>query len=256
MATNDPVFGISSTENATETRINELDPILDEAISLSMAFAVDFPTETLQVNFLQLVDYIKANVLNAQYLVGDIIIGTTTDTPAARGLSGTWTVIEPETSLNGVSLADASVGTVTGENDIDVPLLDHLHSSAGLTIDDHNHTINHNHPAGTTSSDAHNHIGGFARANGYPYATSRYGNNVSGSGAIMSTTSSGTYNAAYAITSTDTHTHTFDVASWTGNSGSVSLGLSGNTASAGTVEAKMNVQGKVLNVIFWQKIEL
>lgn len=243
ISTNDPVFGVASDDNATETRINGLDALTDENISLSMNFAVDFPAETFKASFLQLVNYIKENVINAQYLVGDVIIGTTTDTPAARGLTGTWQAIENQTALNAVSLADPTLGTITGNNDPAVPLLAHTHAKGTLAVGAHAHTMNHDHPAGTTSG-----------AGGHSHTIPLYSRDNSGT--VLSEAGGANLNKTANTNAVAAHTHTFNVAAYSGNTGNTIPSLSGSVASTGTANATLNVQGKVLNVIFWQKTAL
>lgn len=72
----------------------------------------------------------------------------------------------------------------------------------------HNHSIAHNHPAATTSSDTHSHGYRAARADGNQYGTIR---------AADTNDPSAEDTASY--TEADSHTHTFDVPSYSGNSG-------------------------------------
>lgn len=251
ISTNDPVFGIANTEIPTETRINGLDALTDENISLSMNFAVDFPSETFKMSFLQLVNYIKSEVLNAQYLVGDIIIGSTTDTPAARGLTGTWSPVEQGTVLNAVSLADPSLGTITGSNEKAVPLLAHNHNASfsGNALANHNHTFTGN------SMGTHKH------GNGQAINSTTNANGVSIYGYTASTgTSKGIVSGmAGQVWEFQSWTESVSAGTPSGSIGTKSAGTpSGSVTvnSSGDIDPKINVQGKALNVIFWRKTAL
>jgi len=82
----------------------------------------------------------------------------------------------------------------------------------------HAHTINHDHPAVSTSADAHFHTLGF-----------EYGSNTTAGGTTVRVTdingqTGGTGTNATASTNTDTHAHTVDLPSYTGSSGSAGSG--------------------------------
>lgn len=64
-STVNPVSGSAEANAATQTRINDLDQILDENISLSMNFAVDLPNETFKATWQQLMTYINLNTTPA-----------------------------------------------------------------------------------------------------------------------------------------------------------------------------------------------
>lgn len=245
----DPVTGQAVQQAATPTRINDLDALPDENVNLSMNFAIDQPNETFKMTFQQIVDYIKENVLNNQYLVGDIIIGTTTDTPAARGLTGTWAAIEDQTSLNAVGLGNSDLGTITGENDPVIPVPLHTHTATSTFSGEA--LAAHTHDKGTLR------IEGAITANiGYGLFDSETDSGafvVSGNGTVP--TSGPGYNNANTL-SLDT-----DIGGFTGAAGASSAGtpagaVTTTNAETGTDGAVLNVQGKVLNVVLWIKTAL
>ena len=258
----DPISGNSSAQAVGEVRINDLEAVTDENISLSMNFAVDFPNETFKATFLQIVDYMEQYVIpplvesgindalanevpdqietaiNNQYAVGDIIIGTSQDTPQTRGLSGTWEVIESQTAINSVELTNGNLGSITGQNDVSSPLLEHNHTA---TIESVN--------LGTKTSGgsgSHNHNSGL---NSGTTNTVRYG---------YSTNSTGNYSSQNAGSNTTLAT-SVNVSTASNHTHSVVLGSHTHTATIdneGTSGAQINVQGKILNVIVWQKTAL
>lgn len=94
------------------------------------------------------------------------------------------------------------------------------------TMGTHSHTINHNHPAGTTSSNG-SHSHGSGAVNGFIVSNT-------GSGTSTWSTSGGTTFSTFANTaSAGAHTHTFDVANFSGSSGSTDPGDT-NSESAHT----------------------
>lgn len=96
----------------------------------------------------------------------------------------------------------------------------------------HTHSINHNHPESTTSTDSHSHTG-TTSSNGnhtHTVANSLTSEIVqSGTGATVSDNDTGTTGSAGAhthtfTTSTDSHSHTFNVPDFAGTSGSTGSG--------------------------------
>ena len=103
----------------------------------------------------------------------------------------------------------------------------HTHSGPSHTHSgpSHTHSIYHNHGAATTGTDAHTHTY-------YSYSTTRV---------------QGTYNATPLATllkdtllrtsSSDTHSHTFDVPAYSGNSGAGGTGATGSVGTGATGSA-------------------
>lgn len=147
--------------------------------------------------------------------VGSVALRMDNINPSAI-YGGTWQLITGDAAL-GFGNGSAQSGLSIGDNTPAVPLLEHDHS------------INHDHPTATTSSDTHSHqitiwngtgTGG-AKPSGY---------------AIRS--SSGGY-----TTTSDTHNHTINLPNFSGNSG-----------KAGTSNATLDVRGERILVNVWKRI--
>ena len=245
----DPISGNPSIQAVGDVRINDLDAITDENINLSMNFGVDLPNETFKATFQQLVNYISDNVVNAQYLVGDIIETTNDSNPASRGLSGTWEELDSDISFLTVNTGDPRLGTITGENnpEIETPLHSHgagtlasqAHTHTGAT---HTHTISHNHDAGTATRVQSS------------TAQLKYGV-VSGTVTGQGQEHNGVYSGMQSGLTGGTRTA--NSGSATGTTGSAGgLAVTGSTATTGTDGVTLDVTGRKLHVIKWIKTAL
>jgi microcystin-dependent protein len=121
------------------------------------------------------------------------------------------------TPANVAGMWTTGLGQRFGEPEPSMP--SHTHTLA------HTHSIGHNHAAGTTSSaGAHEH-------------NYRGGPGESGSGAFginyIVDDDLTAYNVVGQVGSNGAHTHTFDVASFTGNSGAASTGTTSAASSGG-----------------------
>lgn len=162
-------------------------------------------------------------VLNSQevvlYPIGSCYLTMASHNPATL-FGGTWNLITGDASL---SFGDGTAqdGVASGSNDPAVPLL--LHS----------HTINHTHSQATTTTDTHKHNVLFesdAREQGVlPGAT------IMGGGQYQTIDSTG-------HTENDSHNHTLNVPSHSGNSG-----------VAGASNVTQNVRGSRISVNVWER---
>lgn len=129
---------------------------------------------------------------------------------------GTWKLLTGDASL-GFGDGSSMDGIANGNNTPIVPLIEHTH------------TINHDHPVATTSSDTHSH--NITIWNG----TGAGGSKPSGY-AIKS--SSGSYG-----TTSDTHNHTLNLPNFNGTSG-----------KAGVANATLDVRGSRILVNVWKRM--
>lgn len=129
---------------------------------------------------------------------------------------GTWELLTGDASL-GFGNGSIQSGVASGNNTPIVP------------IQEHNHSINHDHPSATTTSDTHSHQ--ITIWNG----TGAGGTKPSGY-AIKS--ASGGYS-----TTSDTHNHSVNLPNFNGTSG-----------NAGTSNATLDVRGSRLLVNVWKRI--
>jgi hypothetical protein len=118
-----------------------------------------------------------------------------------------------------------------------VPLLQHNHTgtfSGGSigshthSVGSHNHTMNHDHPAGTTSTDTHSHSTTIRTDGGGSEPAVVYG----------SSSSTWVYPS-----DSDSHNHTFDVANYsgsTGTKGAVNTGSNGGHTISGSISIDNN----------------
>lgn len=99
----------------------------------------------------------------------------------------------------------------------------HTHTSAehAHSTPSHTHSIGHDHPAGTTSSDTHEHTLRYAASTGVQMAGLPSGNGQDGRTNMQAI-------------DTDTHSHTFDVAAYTGQSGAAGASNTGATTPGPT----------------------
>ena len=134
---NNPITGLPGVTQATATRINELDQVIDANISESMVMAIDFPTETLKVTWLQL----KNALVSQANPVGTVILRGNDVDPNAS-MPGTWVVKGAGHSLQAVAIGNGA-GTVGGDNDVIVPVPEHAHAASfvGDEMAPHNHTL-------------------------------------------------------------------------------------------------------------------
>ena len=156
---NNPITGLPGVTQATATRINELDQVIDANISESMVMAIDFPTETLKVTWLQL----KNALVSQANPVGTVILRGNDVDPNAS-MPGTWVVKGSGHSLLAVTIGSGA-GTVGGNNLVAVPVPEHNHAAtfAGEVMADHNHTADGAYKFGTSNDsndiDSGNQIG-------------------------------------------------------------------------------------------------
>lgn len=157
-----------------------------------------------------------------KFPVGTIILNSSDSrNPATYKGFGVWEAIEAGCSILFVEQGNEAIGTVTGSNEVSVPLLQHNHN---ITIQ------SKDLGSRTTNTDTHSHS--YSAAHG-------------------KTAFAGTYLGAYTSkanfrTSSHSHAH------------SVALGSHDHQASssaAGKADARIDVSGKVYNVIGWIRKE-
>lgn len=169
--------------------------------------------------------------------------------PASQVLSGNVPNLTDGRFLRGSTSAGSTGGsdsfTLSTTN---MPAHTHTGPSHTHTGPSHTHSISHNHGAATTSSHAgHTHPrknGLYANSDFYDASTA-YGNN-------------GAWAASTSGRSGGSHSHTFDVPSFSGTSGSGGTGNTGasgtgNTGSAGSGGSKEHIP-KYVNVQFIIKV--
>jgi hypothetical protein len=146
---------------------------------------------------------------------------------------GTWQLITGDASIR---LGDGSIlsDTLQGENEPLVPLQEHAHS------------MNHDHPSVATSSDTHDHNLNVTKS-GYGSAFAPSWLSDTGYLALGMRTGSPlnrtTHDTRGGIDN-DTHNHTVDLPNFVGN-----------TAKAGSANATLNVRGKYLRINVWKRTE-
>jgi hypothetical protein len=70
-----------------------------------------------------------------QLAVGETLFLTVDLTPNQLGYVGTWVSIEAGASLGAVDPGDPAIGTVTGTNNVNTPLLAHTHTRGTMEIE-------------------------------------------------------------------------------------------------------------------------
>lgn len=120
-----------------------------------------------------------------------------------------------------VPMGGGSLGAQGGANSVtltEANLAAHTHTGPS-----HTHTINHDHPAGTTSSDTHTHTLDMSGSTAGDSV-----NDVLKAGPTVNTNSS--------AVGSDSHSHSFNVAAYSGSSGAGGTGATGSTGSGTAVD--------------------
>lgn len=73
--------------------------------------------------------------VRSQLAVGETLFLTVDLTPTQLGYVGTWVSIEAGASLGAVEPGDPAIGTVTGTNNVNTPLLAHTHTRGTMEIE-------------------------------------------------------------------------------------------------------------------------
>ncbi|HET9666658.1 MAG TPA: hypothetical protein VFP09_07880, partial [Desertimonas sp.] len=210
--------------------------------------------------------------------VGSIFIGVTPTNPATLLGGGTWAVFGTGRMLVGVDAGDAQMDTaekiggskttvlVTANLPSHAHTMAHTHpidhnhpvATSGTESADHVHSIAHNHATATSSSiGAHSHTGWFKvnfGGGGSGYVGVR---EVDSTNAVNNTAPSNAHSHTVDLASfsgnsagrSATHTHTVDVPAFVGPSGASSAA---NTGTAGTATAFSNLD-PFIAVHMWKR---
>lgn len=73
--------------------------------------------------------------VRSQLAVGETLFLTVDLTPNQLGYVGTWVSVESGASLGAVDPGDPAIGTVTGTNNVNTPLLAHTHTKGTMEIE-------------------------------------------------------------------------------------------------------------------------
>lgn len=177
--------------------------------------------------------------------VGSVFISVTPTNPATLLGGGTWVSFATGRMLIGIDPSDAAMDAaeeVGGEKAHTIDLsevpnhqhgMSHTHPMPHTHELAHTHTITHDHANATTSSDSHSHT--FAALNG---AT------AFGSSNIPRGNASGTTATSFP-TSSDAHTHTVDIPTFTGSSGAASETTTGSPSIANTSATGTTLTGGI-----------
>lgn len=149
--------------------------------------------------------------------VGSVVFRIDNTNPSSL-YGGTWILIDEDASIR-FGDGNNQTGIAIGNNNPDVPLKEHDHS------------INHDHPSTTSSSDTHSH-------------TYYIGQNGSGSIERVGWNITGSLNGYQASNqlSSDTHNHTTDIPNYTGNSG-----------LEGDEDNSLDVRGRYITLNVWKR---
>ncbi len=161
------------------------------------------------------------NMFEALFPVGHILITTNTANPATYGYNGVWALVEDDVGIETTNTTDSQLGTVQGDNNPLVPLVAHTHGRGTMNITG----------GAATMNNAYNNTRMFS----------------GGTGAFTVTTT-GTQD------STSGHYPTSAVK----NGGSLTFDASrnwtGRTTSEGSSNATLNVRGRNLKVLMWERV--
>lgn len=159
------------------------------------------------------------------YPIGSCYLTMSNHNPATL-FGGTWALLSGDASL---SFGDGTVqtGVAAGSNNPTVPVVYH------------NHSINHDHPNTTTSTDSHNHYLG-AAIRQYPN-TFGFGSTTVGPARAEGTSEAASVDT-HPYTNTDSHNHTLNVPNYVGSSG-----------TTGTIAATLDVRGSRISVNVWER---
>lgn len=245
--TDDPIIGLPSTLAATQVRINDLDQVADESISDSMNIAIDFPTQTLRMSWLQAQNAINPFAIPYQPSVGTLttvglaldqlrdvvashvgmLIHTlSTQTPNALGYAGTWVQLPAGISIQSGATPNA---TPAGSNTPAVPMLQHSHTLAAAA-------------ATSTTTSTFTGVALPAHTHTYTYET-----HTDGGGVPRVTTASNGILLTGTTSATSAGTPTGTVASTT------TTALSGTTDNNGVAAPTLDVRGAHIVAVIWRR---
>lgn len=253
----DPLLPKASAAN-NQVRINDLDQVADESISDSMNIAIDFPTQTLRMTWLQAQMAINPHAVpyqprdslgepvgsettvgdaldalrNTQFsYVGMIIHMFSTATPNQLGYAGTWAKLPAGHNLY---TGDTPNRTPQGTNSPAVPL------------PTHNHTLTNGTATVTTTTTS------TFTGSAMPAHTHTFDDVVNESGGLSSGTANWTKQTSGHVDTLNINAVSAGTPAGTVASTSTST-IAGATNSSGTASPTIDVRGSFYLAVIWER---